>query len=128
MTVRRRKFELDREQGKLLGVCAGLANHSGIDVTLIRVAVVLVTLMGAFPWSLFAYAAAAFFAQRRTTAPRSRFDSIGVRRTRPGSGNRPASTRSSASLERGPLISYLAKKEVSITPTASRAARHSSPI
>ena len=78
MTMRRRKFELDREQGKLLGVCAGLANHSGIDVTLIRVAVVLVTLMGAFPWSLLAYAAAAFFAQRRATTPRSRFDSLGV--------------------------------------------------
>ena len=58
-----RKFELDRANGKLFGVCAGIANATGIDVTLVRVGVVVVTLLGAFPWSLIAYAALAFIAR-----------------------------------------------------------------
>ncbi|WP_114951844.1 PspC domain-containing protein [Sphingosinicella terrae] len=77
MRVRRKKFELDRDQGKLLGVCAGLANHTGVDVTIIRIALVLVTLMGAFPWTLVAYGAAAFVAHRQA-APRSRYDRIAL--------------------------------------------------
>jgi phage shock protein C len=59
------RFEVDRSEGKLLGVCAGLANQTGIDVTLIRVGLVLVTLLGAFPWTLIAYAVAAFVGQPR---------------------------------------------------------------
>ena len=49
MTTRAKRFEVDKAEGKFLGVCAGIANHSGIDATLVRVALVLVTLMGAFP-------------------------------------------------------------------------------
>ena len=64
-----RRFEVDRTEGKFLGVCAGIANHTGVDVTLIRVGLVLVTLMGAFPWTLIAYGIAAFAGQpRRHTA------------------------------------------------------------
>ena len=58
-----RKFELDRENGKLWGVCAGIANLTGWDATLVRVGVVLVTLAGTFPWTLIAYAIAAFVAK-----------------------------------------------------------------
>ena len=58
-----RKFELDRANGKLWGVCAGIANLTGWDVTLVRVGAVLVTLAGAFPWTLIAYAIAAFVAK-----------------------------------------------------------------
>ena len=65
MSMGRRRFEVDRAEGKLLGVCAGLANHSGIDVTIIRVGLVLVTLMGAFPWTLIAYGIAALVGNRR---------------------------------------------------------------
>lgn len=65
MRLRGQRFEVDRAEGKLLGVCAGIANHSGIDVTIIRVGLVLVTLMGAFPWTLVAYGIAAFFGQPR---------------------------------------------------------------
>lgn len=53
--MRGRKFEIDRANGKLLGVCAGIANHTGIDATIIRVALVVVTILGAFPWTLVAY-------------------------------------------------------------------------
>ena len=67
-----RKFELDRANGKMFGVCAGIANYTGVDVTLVRVGVVIVTLMGAFPWSLIAYAAAAFIARDSGAAGKSR--------------------------------------------------------
>ena len=61
----RDRFELDRTEGKLLGVCAGLARTTGVDVTILRVGLVLVTLMGAWPWSAIAYGMAAFFGHRR---------------------------------------------------------------
>ena len=34
-------FALDRANGKLMGVCAGIARATGADVTLVRIAVVL---------------------------------------------------------------------------------------
>ena len=61
----KKKFQLDGRNGKLWGVCAGLANYTGIDVTLIRIAAVVVTILGAFPWTLIAYAATAWIAGPR---------------------------------------------------------------
>ena len=29
------RFEVDREEGKLLGVCAGLAKATGVDATIV---------------------------------------------------------------------------------------------
>ena len=37
-------FALDKSNGKLMGVCSGLARSTGIDLTLVRVVAVLVTL------------------------------------------------------------------------------------
>ena len=59
MSMRGRKFEVDRANGKVAGVCAGIANMTGWDVTVVRVALVLLTLTIAFPWSLIAYGVAA---------------------------------------------------------------------
>lgn len=39
-------FRLDKNRGKIMGVCAGIANHFGVDVTLVRVAFGLATLLG----------------------------------------------------------------------------------
>lgn len=39
-------FHLDKANGKVFGVCAGIANHFGIDTTLVRVGFVLGTLIG----------------------------------------------------------------------------------
>ncbi|WP_066720360.1 envelope stress response membrane protein PspC [Sphingomonas pituitosa] len=39
----RTKFYLDKQNGKFMGVCAGLADYTGIDVTWVRVATVLLT-------------------------------------------------------------------------------------
>ena len=57
MSMRGNRFEVDRANGKLLGVCAGIANHMGVDATIVRVALVLVTVLGGFPWTLIAYGA-----------------------------------------------------------------------
>ena len=58
-----KKFRLDRQNGKLMGVCSGFANYLGVDATFVRIGVVLVTLLGAFPWTLIAYAVAAWAAK-----------------------------------------------------------------
>ena len=116
MNMRGRKFEVDRANGKIAGVCAGFANMTGIDVTIVRVALVLLTLTIAFPWSLIAYAVAAFAGQpkrgyarcepvapglaRRDRASGSATSTSGCRRSRPTSPARtaasPARSRSCA--------------------------------
>lgn len=41
-----RAFRLDRSNAKFMGVCSGIANYFGWDVTLVRVGVVVATLLG----------------------------------------------------------------------------------
>jgi phage shock protein C len=65
MNMRGNRFETDRENGKLLGVCAGIANATGVDVTIIRVGFVLTTILGGFPWTLIAYGVAAMIGKPR---------------------------------------------------------------
>lgn len=60
---RRTKFYLDRRNRKYKGVCAGIADYTGFDVTLIRVGTVILTIMGGFPWTLIAYWLTAWLAQ-----------------------------------------------------------------
>ena len=42
----RTKFYLDKKHGKVMGVCAGLADYTGFDVTLVRILFVLAIFMG----------------------------------------------------------------------------------
>ncbi|MBA2636189.1 MAG: envelope stress response membrane protein PspC [Sphingomonas sp.] len=42
----RTKFYLNKRAGKVLGVCAGLADYTGFDVTLVRILFVLGVFMG----------------------------------------------------------------------------------
>ena len=65
MSASRTKFYLNKQNKKWLGVCSGIADYMGWDVTLVRVGVVVITLAGAFPWSLVAYWAAAWAAKER---------------------------------------------------------------
>lgn len=39
-------FRLDKRNAKVLGVCAGIANLTGVDVLWVRAAAVLATLLG----------------------------------------------------------------------------------
>jgi phage shock protein C len=59
------KFALDRANGKLLGVCAGIAAATGIDATIIRIGFVVATVAGGWPWTVVAYVAAAFIGKER---------------------------------------------------------------
>ena len=73
--IRGRKFALDKANGKLMGVCAGFADMTGWDVTLIRVGLVVTTLLGGFPWTLIAYLAAAMIAKPKAPDRFERFGS-----------------------------------------------------
>jgi len=42
----RTKFYLDKKHGKVMGVCAGLADYTGFDVTLVRILLILGIFMG----------------------------------------------------------------------------------
>jgi phage shock protein PspC (stress-responsive transcriptional regulator) len=42
----RKRFARDRAGGKLLGVCAGIANYFGIDPMVVRIAWVVATVFG----------------------------------------------------------------------------------
>ena len=61
----KKRFYLDKANGRIFGVCSGIARHMGWDPTFVRVGVVLITLLGAFPWTLIAYGAAAMIAKNR---------------------------------------------------------------
>jgi phage shock protein C len=61
----KKRFYLDRANGRIFGVCSGIARHMGWDPTFVRVGVVLVTLLGGFPWTLIAYGAVAAIARNR---------------------------------------------------------------
>ncbi|UVO53833.1 envelope stress response membrane protein PspC [Sphingomonas sp. SUN039] len=46
MTARRTSFYLDKQNAKWLGVCSGIADYTGIDLTVVRVVTVLGTVFG----------------------------------------------------------------------------------
>ena len=64
MTSPRTRFYLDKLNAKWSGVCAGIADYTGLDVTLIRVAVVILTFLTG-PWTLPAYLVTAWLAPRK---------------------------------------------------------------
>jgi phage shock protein C len=57
MTPRRTRFYLDKRNGKFMGVCAGITDYTGIDVTFVRVGVVLLTVFATGGLGLVAYLA-----------------------------------------------------------------------
>jgi phage shock protein C len=46
MSARHTKFYLDKRNGKFMGVCAGIADYTGVDVTVVRIGTVLLTVLG----------------------------------------------------------------------------------
>ena len=67
MTPRRTKFYLDKQNKKWLGVCAGVADYTGLDVTLIRIGLVVLTLLSSGN-AILAYLIAAWLASSRKWA------------------------------------------------------------
>ncbi|GGB59436.1 envelope stress response membrane protein PspC [Blastomonas aquatica] len=60
---RKTKFYRDKQNGKFMGVCAGVADYTGIDVVWIRVAAILLTLMTG--WAFMGYLAMGFLAEKK---------------------------------------------------------------
>ena len=65
MSARRTKYYLDKRNAKLMGVCSGIADYTGVDVMLVRIGMVLITLIGGFPWTLIAYVLVGWLANDR---------------------------------------------------------------
>lgn len=63
MHIQGRTFALNKADKKVLGVCSGLADLTGVDAVVIRVVLVVATIAGAFPWTVLAYLAAALLAR-----------------------------------------------------------------
>ena len=62
----RTQYYLNKQNGKVSGVCAGLADYTGYDLTLVRVAAV-VLLIATSGWLLLAYFATAWVAPKKPT-------------------------------------------------------------
>jgi phage shock protein C len=74
MNVRGRRFEVDKANGKIAGVCAGIGEHLGADPTIVRIGFVLAAVIGSLWLALVAYGVLAFVGQkqgfsRRAPAP-----------------------------------------------------------
>ena len=60
----RSRFYRDKENGKWAGVCAGIADYTGLDVTVVRIGFVLGTILGS-GMLLLAYILIAWMAPRK---------------------------------------------------------------
>ena len=66
MSDSRTKFYLDKQNAKFKGVCAGIADYTGVDVLWVRVAAVLITFSGVgMPWVPLAYWLVAWMADAK---------------------------------------------------------------
>ena len=61
MSAKHTKFYLDKQNKKIAGVCAGIADYTGVDVTLVRIGLVLLTVLGSGV-TIIAYIIAAWLA------------------------------------------------------------------
>jgi phage shock protein C len=65
----RTPFRIDRENGKLLGVCAGIADHFGIDIGLVRAGMAISAVL-TFPVVAFGYFIVALIADQKVRPPK----------------------------------------------------------
>lgn len=65
MNSPRTKFYLDKVGGKFMGVCAGVADYTGIEVMWVRVAFVLLTMAGMGGITVPAYVLVGLFADKK---------------------------------------------------------------
>jgi phage shock protein C len=65
MPPRRTRFYLDKQNGKFLGVCAGIADYTGIDALFVRVAFILLTIFATGGAGFVAYFLVAWLAEQK---------------------------------------------------------------
>jgi phage shock protein C len=68
----RRTFTVDKSEAKLMGVCAGIGRMAGVDPTIVRIAFVVATLIGGWPWTVVAYVVLGIAGQPKRTRSLSR--------------------------------------------------------
>lgn len=64
MAASRTRFYLDKQNAKWLGVCSGIADYTGVDVTWVRVGTVLGTILGS-GFLIIAYLVIAWIAEAK---------------------------------------------------------------
>lgn len=64
MSASRTQFYLDKQNAKWMGVCSGIADYTGLDITLVRVAMIVLTFVTS-GWMLLAYLAAGWLAPKK---------------------------------------------------------------
>ena len=64
MSSPRTRFYLDKRHKKWLGVCSGISDYTGIDVTVVRILMVVLTFLSG-PWTFIAYFLAAWMAPNK---------------------------------------------------------------
>jgi phage shock protein C len=65
MAARHTKFYLDKREGKVMGVCAGIADYTGVDPLLVRIGAILLTLFAMGPILPLIYLVVAWLASDR---------------------------------------------------------------
>ena len=70
MTIRK-QLQRDSENGKIAGVCAGLADYFGIETWLVRIATVAAMLLLAGPFVPVFYVAAWFILDKKSVQPKT---------------------------------------------------------
>ena len=118
---RRTKFYLDKRNKKWSGVCAGIADYTGVDVTVIRIGIVVLTLLGGFPWTLIAYWVTAWMAPIK---PRGLYDdNVEDKKFWQGVRASPARTVRDVRSRFRDIDRRLAEVETYVTSSNSRLAR-----
>jgi phage shock protein C len=65
MSSQHTRFYRDKQNGKILGVCAGVADYTGVDVLWVRLGAVFMSLMGMAGILIPAYFLVGLFAERK---------------------------------------------------------------
>lgn len=65
MSASRTKLYVDKQNAKISGVCAGIADYTGVETIWVRIATVLLTMAGGFPWTVVAYFLVAWLAPKK---------------------------------------------------------------
>ena len=65
MNSLRTRFYRDKQNGKVMGVCAGIADYTGVDVLWVRLGAIALVLMQLGPVIIPAYFIAGFFANKK---------------------------------------------------------------
>ena len=71
MNVRGRRFEIDKANGKIAGVCAGIGEQLEVDPTIVRIGFVIAALVGSLWLALVAYGVLAFVGQKQRHSRRA---------------------------------------------------------